>query len=213
MSPQCARTPAGRPPRRAGELLSKNRTFRVRPQLDEQLTDASLHAGRSVSEEIELRLERSFTKQETVLEALDLIYGPENIAIAMVFAELAHGLNLHASMVAMMRGKREQHGEPSWLNDPFLFNEFAATINIALEAMRPEGSVSAPSANSTLPVDAQSREIGNLIEKSLQNLGQREIGKILSRSEVHFERTGWAALVRDRISSSVKTRLLEAAKE
>lgn len=205
----------GRPPRRAGELLSKNRTFRVRPHLDEQLTEASLHAGRSVSEEIEVRLERSFTKQETVLDALDLIYGPENIAIAMVFAELAHGLNLHAPIVAMMRGKREQQpGEASWLNDSFLFNEFAATINLALDAMRPEGSTSAPPANNALPVDdARSRQIGDLIEKSLQNVGQREIGRILSRSQVHFERSRWAELVRDRLSSSVKAQFLKAAKE
>lgn len=204
----------GRPPRRAGELLSKNRTFRVRPQLDEQLTEASLRAGRSVSEEIELRLERSFTKQATVLETLDLIYDRENIAIAMVFAELAHGLSLHASIVAMMRGKREDSGEgSSWLDDPFLFDEFASTINLALEAMRPEGSVSSPSANGAFPADAQARQIGDLFEKSLKNLGQREIGKILSHSQVHFEGSDWAELVRNRLSSSAKTQFLKAAKE
>ena len=50
----------GRPPRHEGERLSKSRTFRVRPHLDELLITAAAKAGRSVSEEIEYRLDRSF---------------------------------------------------------------------------------------------------------------------------------------------------------
>ena len=49
----------GRPPRRAGERLSKNRTFRVRDKLDEQLRAAAEQSGRTVSGEIEHRLEIS----------------------------------------------------------------------------------------------------------------------------------------------------------
>jgi predicted HicB family RNase H-like nuclease len=54
----------GRPPKRKGERLSKNRTFRVRGTLDEQLVVAADAARRSVSEEIEYRLERSFQEEE-----------------------------------------------------------------------------------------------------------------------------------------------------
>src|SRR5215467_10532498 len=54
----------GRPPKREGERLSKNRTFRVRGTLDEQLEAAAQKAERSVSEEIERRLEDSFRQQE-----------------------------------------------------------------------------------------------------------------------------------------------------
>jgi len=54
----------GRPPKRRGERLSKNRTFRVRGTLDEQLAAAAQEAGRSVSEEIEHRLEESFRRDE-----------------------------------------------------------------------------------------------------------------------------------------------------
>ena len=50
----------GRPPRHEGERLSKMRTFRIRPHLDELLQKAAAEAGRSVSEEIEYRLDRSF---------------------------------------------------------------------------------------------------------------------------------------------------------
>ena len=50
----------GRPARRAGERLAKNRTFRVRGTLDDQLVVAAAASGRSISEEIERRLEDSF---------------------------------------------------------------------------------------------------------------------------------------------------------
>jgi hypothetical protein len=50
----------GRPPKHQGERLTKNRTFRVRGRLDNYLKRNAEEAGRSVSEEIEARLERSF---------------------------------------------------------------------------------------------------------------------------------------------------------
>lgn len=40
--------------------MRKDRTFRVTPSLDERLKAAAAQTGRSVSEEIEYRLERSF---------------------------------------------------------------------------------------------------------------------------------------------------------
>jgi hypothetical protein len=53
-------TKAGRPPRRANERLSKNRTFRVWDKLDEKLQAAAEQSLRTVSAEIEYRLENSF---------------------------------------------------------------------------------------------------------------------------------------------------------
>jgi hypothetical protein len=51
---------AGRPPRHAGERLVKNRTFRVWGWLDDQLQAAAEQSRRTVSAEIEFRLELSF---------------------------------------------------------------------------------------------------------------------------------------------------------
>jgi hypothetical protein len=51
---------AGRPPRHAGERLAKNRTFRVWGWLDDQLQAAAEQSRRTVSAEIEFRLELSF---------------------------------------------------------------------------------------------------------------------------------------------------------
>jgi hypothetical protein len=51
---------AGRPPRHAGERLIKNRTFRVWGSLDDQLQAAAEQSRRTVSAEIEYRLDLSF---------------------------------------------------------------------------------------------------------------------------------------------------------
>lgn len=61
---------AGRPARHEGERLAKNRTFRVRGRLDKMLQKAAGKAGRSVSEEIEFRLERSFYDDRMSAELL-----------------------------------------------------------------------------------------------------------------------------------------------
>jgi len=55
-----AKKKPGRPRKPKDQRRSKNRTFRVRGQLDEFLVARADESGRSVSEEIEARLERSF---------------------------------------------------------------------------------------------------------------------------------------------------------
>jgi predicted DNA-binding protein len=64
MARRTKKAPVGRPPRHHGERLAKNRTFRIRGDLDERLQAAAKQAGRSVSEEIEHRLEGSFHVQD-----------------------------------------------------------------------------------------------------------------------------------------------------
>lgn len=204
---------AGRPTRRAGERLSKNRTFRVRAQLDEQLADAAGSSGRSVSEEIELRLEQSFTKQHSMLEALDLIFGRENAALSMVIAELGKIINLSAALLALARGKSE-FKKACWIEDPILFNEFSSTLSLLLEGLRPKGELDVPKMfpgeqNSQSP-EAQFQK---LWEKMMLNLGKRTAGRILAQPSPALENTGWAALLRERLSPDIKTRLLNAARE
>ncbi len=53
----------GRPTRHPGQRLSKNRTFRIRGDLDEKLERAAKESERSVSEEIEQRLAETFHDQ------------------------------------------------------------------------------------------------------------------------------------------------------
>jgi hypothetical protein len=88
----------GRPPRRVGEQLRKNRTFRIRGPLDAFLANAAERSGRSVSEEIEYRLEKTFT-EETAYGGVAM----QDIAIRMAVAFSTAGEATAASS-----------GHPSW---------------------------------------------------------------------------------------------------
>jgi hypothetical protein len=59
-----------RPPKH-GKERAKSRTFRVHGDLDEKLEAAATQSGRSVSEEIEYRLERSFRDEEIREQAFE----------------------------------------------------------------------------------------------------------------------------------------------
>jgi hypothetical protein len=52
--------PRGRPPLPPGEKRAKNFTFRSRGNMHDRLSKAAARSGRSLSEEIEHRLDRSF---------------------------------------------------------------------------------------------------------------------------------------------------------
>jgi hypothetical protein len=94
----------GRPPRHGGERLSKSRTFRVRPHLDELLQKAAAEAGRSVSEEIEYRLDRSF--YEDALPAR-MVTALRSISLQLRAFEDAHG-----------RPAKDEQEIRAWLDSP-----------------------------------------------------------------------------------------------
>ena len=61
------RKKGGRPLKHKGEPLSKTRSFRMRPRLDDLLQAAAVEASRTVSQEIEYRLETSFHDERMAL--------------------------------------------------------------------------------------------------------------------------------------------------
>lgn len=76
----------GRPPVPAADRKDGNLTFRTRAGLREKLAEAAEAADRSISEEIERRLERSFEADERrkaaaakTLDAIELSFGGEQM--------------------------------------------------------------------------------------------------------------------------------------
>jgi hypothetical protein len=75
---------AGRRPKYPGEKLAKNRTFRVRGRLDDNLQAAARRSGKSVSEEIEYRLETSFFSERLMEGILGSDVGSEILRLIRV---------------------------------------------------------------------------------------------------------------------------------
>jgi predicted HicB family RNase H-like nuclease len=70
----------GRPPKAKEDRKAVNFTFRSRGQMRERLQAAAIAAGRSISEEIEFRLERSFWQEEIERDTAKLQVGlPERL--------------------------------------------------------------------------------------------------------------------------------------
>ncbi len=73
----------GRPPKPAKERKSVNFTFRSRGELREQLRRAAEVSGRSISEEIEYRLDQSFRDEymaETAVKAMAKYFEEKEVA-------------------------------------------------------------------------------------------------------------------------------------
>lgn len=194
-----AKPPAGRPARHQGERLSKNRTFRVRGQLDEQLSAAADQSGRSVSEEIEFRLDRTFSEERSFLDVLDHVYGPENVALLTSMGEIIKSIAFWAPAMALARSKN-QHPDANWLDDPFLFEEIVKALNAFLGALRPSGP----------PVPPKN------YEATLHEIGPRSAKAILAliagtaAPTVDLEKSGWAGRTRAKLSKSTAFKILEA---
>jgi hypothetical protein len=105
----------GRPARHEGERLTKHRTFRVRGRLDELLQAAADKTGRSVSEEIEHRLERSFYD--------------ERMAAALFSSDVG------ADILRTLRAAMVLEGvTPDWNGDPAKAERFRTVANAVIAA-------------------------------------------------------------------------------
>jgi len=89
-----AKKSPGRPPKPKEERRSHNRTFRVRGHLDRAMKEAAARSGRSISEEIEARLERSFYLDDTLVAFM----GKRGQIIRALSATVLLAENITASM-------------------------------------------------------------------------------------------------------------------
>lgn len=114
--PRRKKSLGGRPPRHKGEVLRKNRTFRIRARLDELLEGAAAKAGRSVSEEIEHRLELSFWE--------------DRAAVART------GSDVGAELLRMFYSAMVLEGiHPDWSGDPARAENFRVAVNAIIAVM------------------------------------------------------------------------------
>jgi Arc-like DNA binding domain len=84
----------GRPPKSEKDRKAVNFTFRSRGQMRERLQGAAASSGRSVSEEIEYRLDQSFTREPLVSQ---LVGGNHNAKVLELIADALNVLNVMRS--------------------------------------------------------------------------------------------------------------------
>src|ERR1700687_5673936 len=114
----------GRPTRspQPGERVPMS--FRVTPELKEKIDRVAGGSGRSVAQEIEIRLEQSFRDAASLDQAIDLAYGPRLAVLLAVMARAMNEIGRHAEFPA------------NWMARMDLIDEAAAVVAEAVAAYR-----------------------------------------------------------------------------
>jgi predicted transcriptional regulator len=98
-------------------------SFRVTPRFKARLDQAAGESGRSLMQEIELRLEQSLEREHHLLSALELGFGRR-----------AAGLMLAIGCLI----KEAERPRRSTLSDPEVFREIVDSITLLLQAIDPD---------------------------------------------------------------------------
>jgi hypothetical protein len=117
--------PRGRKPR--GEYTGKSVVFstRLRADTKEALANAAKRSGRSLSQEAEHRLRRSFDEDRDLIERFG---GRKNYGLLRLI-----GSCLDANF-------NPNDPEATWLDDPYVFDQTLQAVVAALQAFRPKGN-------------------------------------------------------------------------
>jgi hypothetical protein len=113
----------GKGPRPKGEYAGKSSVFstRIRPDLRKNLERAAKTSGRSLSQEVEHRLRRSFVEDDKIADA----FGDRRTYRLMRLMSDA----IHLS--------RQDQNDENWLDDPFRFRVALAAMRSVIEAIEP----------------------------------------------------------------------------
>jgi TraY domain len=132
-----------RGPRPSGGTPDRKSTISVRisPELKEKLFAATEANDRSLSQEAEVRLERSVRDEKSIEDALELAYGREFAGIILMLARAMTDAGRH---VALMEKPTMPGSAADWLNRPWAFEQAVRAASTILEAFRPPGPVEAP---------------------------------------------------------------------
>lgn len=144
------------------ERKRNNLTFRTRDRLYERLEQAAAASGRSVSEEIEHRLEHSFLEGRSLLDALTLAYGSPHAGMLLLIAETMKAAGTTAATIAHP-GKLA----PEWIDHAYAFHQAVCAAEKILVAAAPEGDVTPP----TNLFSGQIPELGLDLDQIKSNAG------------------------------------------
>jgi hypothetical protein len=146
LQPLVPRKRVGRPtkPPLSGERIPIG--LRVTPEIKTQLDTAAKQNGRSLSQEVEMRLERSFDRQKLLPEVLTLTYREELSGLLMLLgAAMDEVGRLHIN--ATRRG--DNLPDIHWTDEHTAFDQAVQAANIVLKAARPSPGAGEPQPTST----------------------------------------------------------------
>jgi hypothetical protein len=131
----------GRPPRRKvqpGDRVPLS--LRVSPEIKQNIDHASEVSGRSQSQEVEFRIEHSFTRENLLNDALALRHGPQGAAVLMAVSDALRLVTMFAGGALIDEGG-EWSLDDCWLDDARCYEAAAKAITLVLRGLHPTNPV------------------------------------------------------------------------
>ena len=128
----------GRPTKPAKQGEKTTLSLRVTPELKRRLDNVSTLSGRNLSQEAELRLEKSFHEHELMTNVLGFAYGPRIAGLVLVLARVMHDAGRQCEGLLQGSGASDQ----DWHAIPEAFDKVAQTVSDTLAALRPDADPS-----------------------------------------------------------------------
>ena len=139
--------PRTRPPKEGQRLTI---SVRVTPRLRTLLDESAQESGRSMSQEAEALLERTFEFRNSLRETLELAYGKHLAGLMLVIGDTVAKTAATiqgASIVATPKGERpRKYNFNRCLSDSWTYAEIAEAIEVLMRELRPPGSGEPPKA-------------------------------------------------------------------
>lgn len=139
-------------------------SIRLPPDIRLKLQHATSRNGRSLSNEAEYRIERSFDRESLMLEVLTLRYGRPLAGLVSIIAEtMQHSLETFGILGASSEALTPKTQDEDWLLDPYAFGQMMQAVSEVLAHLKPSGS-DAPSAAMTEALhEAQRKSVAQIV--------------------------------------------------
>jgi hypothetical protein len=131
-------------------------SLRLTADIKAKLDKAAKAADRPFSQEAELRLERSFDREQLLPEILTLAFGAELAGILLMLGTAMHETGTATGFMS----KFTLEGASAWFNDPFAYEQAKQAALQILRSLKPAGEVVAPKVPSVIPDIAEKLGIG-----------------------------------------------------
>lgn len=174
--------------------------MRTTRETRERLESAAKANARSLAQEVEYRLQRSFDDTDIVTRHDEMQHGRDVVGFLMLAEEV---MTSAGRLAAMEQGKRER----SWLSDPYAYDQAVKAFMDVAEHLRPPGDIPPNGTVIELPTGSRSKLKGNTgrIAARLALAGIAQAGKANAEPDL------WTKALRERIGPLVDDALARKA--
>jgi len=172
----------------------------MRLKIKKPIEEMAVANGRSLSEEIEMRLERSMQAGADAEQMLDLAFGYRLAGIILMVAKAMNDTGRH---VGFMQSPT-QEGSENWMDEPYPYNRAVDAAKRVLGAVAPSGN----------PQEPKSGLVGfdELMKVTASGFANGILAAVAG-SEVSSGLDKWASSVRERLGPEVVDRIRSFLRE